>query len=79
MKNAKNALKNKKVNGFITLSTIGKEVETIKLAVQLVIQATELAGPRAFDGKISLTKNHGMDPGPVANEMTNKSTKTMEK
>ena len=39
-----------------------KEVPTTKLANQLVAQAIEFADPRAPEGKISETKNHGIEP-----------------
>ena len=60
------------------LTLIGKNVNpTNKLAAQLTMTAIEFAFPRADESKISETKNHGMAPGPVANEMTKRRTSTM--
>lgn len=35
------------------------------------------ADPRACEGKISLTKNHGIGPGPVAKPMTKRKITAM--
>ena len=55
-----------------------KSNPTKKAAVQLTVTAMEAAIGLALLAKISLTKNQGMDPGPVANITTNKITRTME-
>ena len=51
---------------------------TKKLAVQLVTTATDVAIPRAPWVNSSVTKNQGMDPGPVAKPTTKVMTMTME-
>ena len=51
---------------------------TKKLAVQFVTTAIEVAIPRADWVKSSVTKNHGIDPGPVANPTTKVMTMTIE-
>jgi len=38
-----------------------------------------VASGRAAELKSSATKNHGMDPGPTANAMTNAMTSTIAK
>lgn len=61
-------------------SAIGKNpIPTKKAPVQLTATAMEEAVGRAFWAKSSVTKNQGMDPGPVANITTNKMTKTIDK
>ena len=51
---------------------------TKKLAVQLVTTAIEVAIPRADCVKSSVTKNQGIEPGPVANPITKVITITIE-
>ena len=51
---------------------------TKKFAVQLVTTATEVAIPRAPWVNNSVTKNQGIDPGPVANPTTKVMTMTIE-
>jgi len=51
----------------------------MKLALQFTPTAMEVAIGRAPCEKSSLTKNHGMEPGPVANITTNVMTKKMLK
>ena len=51
---------------------------TKKFAVQLVTTAMDVAIPRADWVKSSVTKNHGIDPGPVANPTTKDITMTIE-
>lgn len=58
---------------------IGKPRPTKKLAVQLTPTAMLVANGRAFCINNSLTKNHGIDPGPVAKITTNPTTNTMQK
>lgn len=78
MKKAKNEANTKKVYCPSALFSGRKKVATRKLAVQLAATAMELAFPRALEGKISETKNHGMEPGPVAKETTKSITKTID-
>lgn len=49
-----------------------KQRVTRKLAPQFTATAISCALPRAFVPNISVTKNQGIDPGPVANMTTNK-------
>ena len=51
-----------------------KSKPTKKLAVQLIATAKLVAKPLAPTVNNSETMNHGIDPGPVANMMTNKNT-----
>ena len=43
---------------------------TIKFATQLTVTAIAVAIGRAAELKSSVTRNHGMEPGPVANITT---------
>lgn len=77
VKNAKNARKPeniKKVYWCNIWLRNSNDVPTRKFAVQLVAAATEFAAPRAPDEKSSETKNHGMEPGPVAKKITKRKT-----
>jgi hypothetical protein len=59
----------------IKLTCNGKKpMPTIKLAVQLTATARLVAAPRADWLNNSDTRNQGMDPGPIANIMTNRMT-----
>jgi len=51
---------------------------TIKLAVQLTPTAILVANGRADELNNSDTKNHGIDPGPTANAITNTITNKMD-
>ena len=60
-------------------SAIGKKRSpTKKAAVQLTATAIEAAMGLALLAKTSLTRNQGMEPGPVANITTKRITSTME-
>ena len=52
---------------------------TKKLAVQLTPTAMAVAMPLADCWNNSVTKNQGIDPGPVANPTTNEITMTMDR
>lgn len=54
-----------------------KPSPTTKLAVQLTVTATEVAMARAPWANSSVTKNQGIEPGPVANMTTNMITRMM--
>lgn len=47
---------------------------TMKLATQLTVTAMAVAIGRAEELNSSVTRNQGMDPGPVANITTNRMT-----
>ena len=64
----------------VMLTLIGSNMmATKKFAVQLATTAIEAAIGRADCWNSSLTKNHGIDPGPVANPTTNRITKMMDR
>ena len=50
---------------------------TKKLASQLMGTAKLTANVRALGRNNSFTKNHGMEPGPMAKNTTNMTTKAM--
>lgn len=52
---------------------------TIKLAVQLIDTAMDVAKGRADCEKSSDTKNQGIEPGPTAKNTTNMMTRAMQK
>ena len=52
---------------------------TTKLATQLTVTAMDVAMGRAEELNNSVTKNQGIEPGPVANMTTNKITRMMLK
>ena len=52
---------------------------TMKLATQLTVTAMDVAIGRAEELNSSVTKNQGIEPGPVANITTNIITKMMLK
>ena len=65
---------------LVMLTLIGSNImATRKLAVQFATTAIEAAMGRADCWNNSLTKNHGIDPGPVANPTTNRITKMMDR
>ena len=56
-----------------------KPIPTMKLAVQLIATARLVAAPLADWLNNSDTKNHGIEPGPIANMTTNRMTSRMLK
>ena len=65
---------------FTKLTCIGrKHNPTKKFAVQFVTTAMDAAIGLADCWKSSFTKNHGIDPGPVAKPTTNMMTKIIER
>jgi hypothetical protein len=54
-----------------------KPMPTMKLAAQLTQTARLVAAPRADWLNNSDTRNHGMEPGPIANITTNRMTNRM--
>lgn len=56
---------------------MGKASPTMKLANQFVGTAKLTASGLAFGKNNSVTKNHGIDPGPIAKKTTNITTRTI--
>lgn len=57
----------------------GNPSPTMKFALQLTATAKEVAEGLADWLNNSDTKNHGIEPGPLANMMTNTRTKIIDK
>ena len=65
---------------FMLLTAIGRKPKpTMKLATQLTVTAIEVAMGRADELNSSVTRNHGIEPGPVAKKITYTITNTMLK